>query len=1013
LHACNPHFGGANCVAQESQETVTATVTFTPSTDGKTLTISGQGDLTTYQTTDFSAKKFTAAAVNNVFYDAWNSGNLNATVVEGQSYSPNVGYAYYSEEKQYLLLFDGGKPISGKEGFRTVTTAEDGALTYAMGQCGNDKFVKHAGEDSYTQLLQYETYAYVEGDQFFKSTNYVPISDNNLYFETEHPEYLEKDEMLISVAELTKSKILAGAYENVIFKNESAIEPLKIDKDILRAIMFPEYLSQKCNTNLKSLDLGAATIEDFTSNVFLPTDNNQYDYLAYNIKLENLTLPLTKKTTVHSESINEDVEKMVVPSKIMGAMASVESLTTVTIPSGYDRLDKEAFSNCSYVTNFSLPEGLTLIGESAFAGCSALQSIELNEKLENIGKKAFYGTGLTAVKFPSTLKIINDMAFCDCKMPLKFNAGLEFIGNSAFALSNNNLNGLEQDVLEIPASVKYIGPHAFHFREYKDVYFYGGKAPLMPLGKSVVNGDWDEETAFSTHTLNGNNGFDPTGREGSTADNIDDGYANRENYANHEKYICVLHYPKDLDDDARAEYTDITRKYLTQTKDFDKNNKYVVDEESKTFQWSNVTVDKETNYGYQDTYLGPQYVWPSQSQWMRAYITNYYGYNWNGKDTYRSTLSTDDIATLKYAGFDTSEDKLDELAKIAHFGTRLFVFANADAFKDDVPDKEPEYPIDVKGGEWWTICVPFNMTKAQVDEVFGKNTHVCRFNKVQRLVDNDNDARYIRLYFTNDVYVHKSTKDAETGEYFTSEVESVEDDDIVIYAHESYMIYPTKKAEKDEDVTGMYNVKDYQLVTGAPLPTIVKANVITDDDMSGFSPDDGISMEYRFIGNYQTSVTSSQSVSKQSTGISTMDMQTVCIPQYSYIYAVKGNDTKAQFWFYSGTKLAWQPNKCVVQATDRDGGRNDAQQYFGYEDDGNGNLYKPSGNNAKKTYEQSFFGMENGGTTGVEKVIIIAGDGEKSLIVYNLNGQVVNTKGEMSSLQPGVYVKNGKKYMVK
>ena len=162
---------------------------------------------------------------------------------------------------------------------------------------------------------------------------------------------------------------------------------------------------------------------------------------------------------------------------------------------------------------------------------------------------------------------------------------------------------------------------------------------------------------------------------------------------------------------------------------------------------------------------------------------------------------------------------MDDLQKIAHMGTRQFVLTNADTEKDSIPEKEPEYPISVKGSNWWTICLPFNMTKAQVDKVFGTGTHVCRFSSVERTEDS-NGNKSITLRFQNDVYATKWTRNAETLAY-NKESGSPANDDIVIYSHEAYMIYPTKGSE---DANGMYNIKDYKLETGSPLPTIIKAN---------------------------------------------------------------------------------------------------------------------------------------------------------------------------------------------
>ena len=476
----------------------------------------------------------------------------------------------------------------------------------------------------------------------------------------------------------------------------------------------------------------------------------------------------------------------------------------------------------------------------------------------------------------------------------------------------------------------------------------------------------------------------------------------------------MLHYPKDLTDEQRAAYTDITRVYKTVDEGHvfhygkyeDPYSYHEVGQEKTELKFGNYDAPKRTSLGFQDTYLGRQYIWPSQDAWRRSYVVNSLGFNWNGKDKYLPTLSDKDLKVLAYAGYKVADDthpadeatgyyKLDDLRMMAHMGTRQFPLVNSDVNEDKEPEEKPTYPIDIKGGQWWTICVPFDMTKAQVDNVFGANTHVCRFNKVERVVNSEEKVKSIKLFFTNDVYVHKSTKD-ESGKYTTNTGTPVADDDIVIYAHESYMIYPTKNSD---DANSMYNISDYTLVTGSPLPTLVKANEhFTGGAKESASGEADWNKEYRFVGNYQTAVAvaaSEQGNSSEETVA--RDIKNVTVPQYSYIYAKKKGTSRAQFWFYTGTQMLWGANKCVVQATARDGGQSDYNTYFG-------------GNGSARAKELSFFGKDDE-VTGIENVEIIAGNENDTQIVYNLNGQVVN--GNLNSLQKGVYIKNGKKFMVK
>lgn len=1115
---------GGNVYAQETSgkapaattpTTAKASVTFTSSVDGKTLTISGQGDLTSYMTTDFSARVFTDKAVGFVFADA--AGNM--PVAAGDSY--NAGKTYYQAEYNYNQILDGAVPVSWENGFGEVKTVFDvdkvstlysgyydyngnividakvtantilnnGTISYDgktysyYFNCEDDiqpnttiplteladkkvswltqdelnsylkvtyqvtgntaLFVSRNGADLKEALVAGQTYTYQSGDLFFEgAATYAQIENNDAFFGEKgaHSDFIKADETAISFKDLLARKILEGVkvvdakkvlndvtpiYETVKFVNEGK-EPFIIDADAVCNILYPKCgMEFGANVTTKILDLGEVTINDLSSTTFV---NSEATWLPQYLKLESLTLPLTKKTSVFNEDskVQQFQDKMVVPSDILSKFQGHSTLNNVVIPEGYENIANEAFQNLN-VANFKLPTTIRVIGDKAFFNCNNIANIELNEGLVNIGEQAFNmgeASALRAVKFPSTLRIIKDGAFLNCKIyDLKLNAGLEFIGNTAFGLPAEQT----EKVLEIPASVKYIGPFAFNFRQYQDVYFYGAKAPLMPLGDSKYLAQCTNGTAFTALTLMGLGGFTRGNlkTDKDLFDNAEEGYANRENFKNSKAYFCILHYPKGLSDDNRATYNDITKIYKTaeegQTFVFAKNDNpdsYVaVGQESEDLTWAPVEVPaaKNVDFGFQDTYLGRQYIWPSQAQWLRSYIVSSNGYNWNGVDKYRPELTDDEIATLKYAGYVLDSDggtySKDDLQKIAHLGTRQFVLANADVNEDKKEEEEPEYPISMEGGKWWTICVPFNMTKAQIDDVFGPETHVCRFNMVERLRDNQQN-HYLKLYFTNDVYVHKSVKD-EDGNYTKVDGVTTGDDDIVIYAHESYMIRPTKD---NKDANKMYNIKNYKLEIGSPVPTQIEANKDwIKVEGSGMNPmDEDESVEdrtYRFIGNYQAEVASAKTASEQSE-IATQATKSVTVPQFSFIYAKKKSYPDYQFWFYYGTQMVWSPNKCVVQAKAKDGGVSDAGQFYGLRQDTNGNWYKPNSANAKKVSEQSFFGAADE-TTGVDNVVIIAGDGDNSEIVYNLNGQVVNNNGNLNGLQKGVYIKNGKKYMVK
>lgn len=1074
---------GGNDTEVTTRSAAKPSVEFTA--EGNTLTISGQGDLTSCRTTDWSAKVFTDKAVGFVFTD-----DKGTKVNAKDSY--NSGKTYYEADYKYTQIFDGGLPTQYTNGFGAVNTVFDetkisnlysgyhdnngniiimnkvqasdrpnilgnvtwtyeGKEYYNYFTCdeelpygttialtdlktkkvglldkaglfehlkvtyevygGQSLFVKHAGSDEKTTLVANKTYIYKSGDLFYKGTaTYAAIKDNNAFFDKMHTDYVQADNTEISFKELLRRKILEGvsvydynakkevgvsSYTTVKFVNNGS-DPLLIDADVVRGILYPTSNGMlTTNVTTTELDLGEATLNELNADIFIPSQDESYKCLK--LALNDITFPKTKLTSVYSESTKQDENKMVLPAQLLSNITRY--IKTVSIPEGYDRIADGAFSNenkQSVLENVNLPQGLTLIGKNAFQNCNYIKSIELNEGLENIGDSAFFGTTLGTVKFPSSLKIINDCAFANCHIyNLKFNAGLKYIGNSAFALSNEHT----EEVLEIPASVIYIGPYAFNFRQYQDVYFYGEKAPLMPLGSYKLDASTkDLGTAFPQQTLNGNNGFDPLPKEGEkiTGDDTSSGYANRENYKNQGVYLCMLHYPKELSDENRDTYTDIARVYktyrtadgkfiATDTGTDDATDKVGKEEKDEILNAGLCHSFKKVTWGYADTYLGEQYIWPSHSQFNRAYCTASHSVKWDGVTPVTCDLSAEEIAALKYAGYDTSKENLDELKKIAHMGTRQFVLANADVNEDKEPEKEPEYPVDVKGGKWWTLCLPFNMTKAMVDETFGKDTQVCLFDRVVRQVNETTRKNRIVLYFTQNVYKHKTEpKNADGTWNFQPTAQAPADKDIVIYAHESYMIYPTKTGED-----AVFAVKNYQPAVGSPTPTVVMGK---NEYIGASSAPDNV--PYRYVGNYLESVdaqTASQSVDAQA-------LQEVKIPKYSYVYASDGKVTK--FWFLTKDNMTWKPNKCVVQTNTRGDGKRDHEEFFDY--------------NATGAKQASFFGEDFIDTpTSIEdEMVIIAGEGSDAP-VYSLDGTLVNSTGDLTGLPKGVYIKGGKKYVVK
>lgn len=442
-----------------------------------------------------------------------------------------------------------------------------------------------------------------------------------------------------------------------------------------------------------------------------------------------------------------------------------------------------------------------------------------------------------------------------------------------------------------PANLKTIADKAFNNTKLMDIYFLGKEAPTV--GNS----------AFDDGTYKGNGGFVPnaTDKDGNPIGDIKNGYAERRNYINGANTFGLLHLRADLTNEQRAKYTDITREYKVEKDEENNNNFY------KAFY---------------DLYYGEMKIWPGSYSYNKTYNDAVDGKLWNG-GTY-------------------DKDK--------YMGLHKFSITVSNVYNDDTE----KWKFGKKGQHWWTICVPFNMTKAQVTAVFGANTEVCKMNEVVR----NKEKRRITLKFKDDQYKNAASDDA-----------------IVIKAHEAYMIFPTASPTLDLTFEG------YQLEEGSPIPTIISATE------EGSVTENG-GYTYRFIGNYLSTWNANEN-----NGVG----KPIYMPQYTYFLGAKGG--KHVFFYQTGTTGKWNPFSATVQVFK-------GQTNFGIDD----SFVTESG--AKTA---SFFGTEDDShTTGIEDVTIEAGNNPATSVVYTLDGRIAGRGQQaLNGLKSGIYIVNGKKIVVR
>lgn len=760
----------------------------------------------------------------------------------------------------------------------------------------NNLFSKLSGSDDY--LARTSAWQWTEGETIYTGSSSVGatglISDNAEFFGTTHPNYLEAATMT-----------------------------------------FAQYLPYAV------AELGCSTTNDAT--VIIKTERGASEIITDNTKLANLNNEITRALVKIS-----DIETLNLQDTYLAELKNVDN-SKETDPTFYTGSKpgtwEQGVPNNETLKTLYMPctdtetlKGSGTDGETnrltVFHYLTALKNLRLGEGIKTLGENAIYENStymrLETLTFPNSL----EKAEANCM---------------------NGQTGVL--TLTFPKDMKTIERHAFWGTNPKDVYFLGTKAP------QVAAFAWGENNYISNNAMTNDTIVGDT-PETSIKISKSTGVAVRQNYETRNGWYAMLHYPAACTKAEAARYTDLTRDYKkivygveneTFKAQYTEDGKgisyyyYVAGEETEdlkgkgqdndagitgniiasTYFMNRYPLTSDPLYGgdytggYEDYYVGSQYIWPSMSQSQRAIIVAENCVLWNGVSSIGDGIRTYES---DFTG-DGSE----------YIGLHQFVFTQADV----TTDKTDEWDVSkYADGKWHSLCLPFSVTKAKLKETFGPNAegvynyHVCKFNKVDR------SEKKLKLYFNETQY---SDDKAET--------------DTIIKAHVPYMV----KLKKEGFVSGQKVVlTNYVLEAGSPVPTnVTVTNETTDEDG-----------QYYFIGQYAADIT---------------------IPQYSYFFS----KSRYAFSFQTGTTGKWSAYSAIVEAPN---GEEDNTRYFS------------DGDNQAKLSTI----WDDSETTGIEKVTIVAGDEVvyTNDNVYNLNGQLVSTNGKQG-LAKGIYVQNGKKFIVK
>ena len=160
----------------------------------------------------------------------------------------------------------------------------------------------------------------------------------------------------------------------------------------------------------------------------------------------------------------------------IGLFSDCESLVSVDIPNGVERLSDEMFMNCSQLSSIEISANVAEIGNEVFSGCGSLEeitvsplnecysssdgvlydknattlivcpgaktSVEIPESVCCIGTYAFFGCWqLNEITLPKNVSTIEEMAFLGCfsLCEIKTAVDNEFLSSYDGALYNLSL----------------------------------------------------------------------------------------------------------------------------------------------------------------------------------------------------------------------------------------------------------------------------------------------------------------------------------------------------------------------------------------------------------------------------------------------------------------------------------------------------------------------------------------------------------------------------------------------
>ena len=201
---------------------------------------------------------------------------------------------------------------------------------------------------------------------------------------------------------------LSEAYNNEDLTDNEAVDAVISNSKIVERLGY-KYLDITISTPGDLGDLILAEVEYF----------NEVQSLKLSGKLNNDDITTIKDRLTSLREIDlADLDWEDIPKE---QFSEKQYLEQVILPNNIKSIGRSAFSDCQKLKYIVFPKTLTSIDELAFYRTYGLGDIVLPEGLTSVGAYAFYQSRLTSVTLPSTLKTIPYACFYDCNFLKEIN----------------------------------------------------------------------------------------------------------------------------------------------------------------------------------------------------------------------------------------------------------------------------------------------------------------------------------------------------------------------------------------------------------------------------------------------------------------------------------------------------------------------------------------------------------------------------------------------------------------